>query len=132
LIAVADDESIVPASELLADEINPLVSNFQSMYISSVSILTRKLSMYYKNNLLKYLLLITITLIAINQHLLFANWRWDDTQILLHALNTSAWDNFTNPDVWRKFSPNNLTPWLILSFEIDYFLFGLNPLGLYF
>ncbi len=132
MIAVADDESIVPASELLADEINPLVSNFPSMYISSVSIFTRKLSMYYKNNLLKYLLFITITLIAINQHLLFANWRWDDTQILLHALNTSAWDNFTNPDVWRKFSPNNLTPWLILSFEIDYILFGLNPLGFYF
>jgi hypothetical protein len=80
---------------------------------------------------LKYLLFISITLIVINHHLIEANWRWDDTQILIHAINTGIWDNFTNPDVWRKFSPNNLTPWLILSFKFDYILFGLNPKGFY-
>lgn len=87
--------------------------------------------MHFKHSLLKYLLLISITFICFNHHLLSANWRWDDTQILVHVLNTSALDNFVNPDVWRKFSPNNLTPWLILTFKIDYFLFGLNPLGFY-
>jgi len=103
------------------------------MYIRLVSIFfPNQVSMYFKISLFKYLLLITITFLGFNHHLLFANWRWDDTQILVHALNTSIWDNFTNPDVWRKFSPNNLTPWLILTFKIDYFLFGLNPLGFYF
>ena len=88
--------------------------------------------MIFKQNFLKYSIFITITFIVFNHHLIYANWRWDDTQILLHAINTSIWDNFANPEVWRKFSPNNLTPWLIISFKIDYFIFGLNPIGFYF
>jgi len=80
---------------------------------------------------LKYLLFLTLIFIGFNQHLFNANWRWDDSQILLHAYNTSIFDNFTNPEIWRKFSSNNLTPWLILSFKIDYLIFGLNPLGFY-
>lgn len=87
--------------------------------------------MKYKVSLFVYLLLITILYLGFNQHLIYASWRWDDTQILLHALNTNIWDNFTNPEVWRKFSQSNLTPWLIISFKIDYFLFGFNALGYY-
>ena len=79
----------------------------------------------------KYLLFLTLIFFGFNQHLFNANWRWDDTQILLHAYNTSTLDNFINPEIWRKFSSNNLTPWLILSFKIDYMIFGLNPLGFY-
>lgn len=80
---------------------------------------------------LKYLLFLTLIFFGFNQHLFNANWRWDDTQILIHAYNTSTLDNFINPEIWRKFSSNNLTPWLILSFKIDYLIFGLNPLGFY-
>lgn len=58
---------------------------------------------------------------------LSANWRWDDPAILLHAHRFSILDIFSNPEIWREFSPANLTPWLILSFEIDLALFGLKP-----
>lgn len=62
---------------------------------------------------------------------LSANWRADDTQILAHALRHNVLDNFFNPEVWRQLSPANLTPWVVASFEIDLFLFGLSPLGFY-
>lgn len=54
-------------------------------------------------------------------------WRWDDPQILLHAISNSAIDYFFNPQVWQKLSNSNLTPWVTLSFDLDFFLFGLNP-----
>lgn len=62
---------------------------------------------------------------------LSANWRSDDTQILAHALRHNVLDNFFNPEVWRQLSPANLTPWVVASFEIDLFLFGMSPLGFY-
>lgn len=62
---------------------------------------------------------------------LSANWRSDDTQILAHALRHNVLDNFFSPEVWRQLSPANLTPWVVASFEIDLFLFGLSPLGFY-
>lgn len=62
---------------------------------------------------------------------LSANWRSDDTQILAHALRHNVLDNFFNPEVWRQLSPANLTPWVVASFEIDLFLFGMSPFGFY-
>ncbi|HAG72015.1 MAG TPA: hypothetical protein DCL66_07395 [Gammaproteobacteria bacterium] len=62
---------------------------------------------------------------------LSANWRADDTQILAQALRYDVLDNFFNPEIWRQLSPANLTPWVVASFEIDLFLFGLSPIGFY-
>jgi len=75
-------------------------------------------------------LLLGLTLL-LNAGVLSANWRWDDSQILLHLHQYSIIDDFINPQVWRQFSPANLTPWLILSFEVDLTLFGMNPGAFY-
>jgi len=71
-------------------------------------------------------LLLGVTLL-LNFSVLSGNWRWDDPQILLHLHQYSIFDDFINPQVWQQFSPANLTPWLILSFESDLTLFGMNP-----
>lgn len=62
---------------------------------------------------------------------LSGDWRWDDPQILLHAHQYSILSDFTDPEVWQQFSPANLTPWLIFSFEVDLILFGVNPTAFY-
>lgn len=85
-------------------------------------------------NLLKIALaaLVLLTLVAvINTGVFDANWRWDDTQILLHSHQYSFWQDFARPEVWQQFSPANLTPWLIFSFEVDMILFGLTPAAFY-
>lgn len=85
-------------------------------------------------NLLKIALaalaLLALTLV-VNAGVFDANWRWDDTQILLHSHQYSFWQDFTRPQVWQQFSPANLTPWLIFSFEVDMILFGLTPAAFY-
>ena len=76
------------------------------------------------------LVLLTLVLL-VNAGVFGANWRWDDTQILLHSHQYSFWQDFTRPEVWQQFSPANLTPWLIFSFEVDIILFGLTPGAFY-
>lgn len=76
-------------------------------------------------------LLLVLLALALNAGVFGASWRWDDTQILLHAHQYSIWQDFTRPEVWQQFSPANLTPLLILSFEVDLILFGLNPVAFY-
>jgi hypothetical protein len=54
-------------------------------------------------------------------------WRADDPAILWHAMNSKGLSAFYSPSDWQKLSPNNLTPWIILSFKIDLWLAGLSP-----
>ena len=58
-------------------------------------------------------------------------WGWDDTQILKFAFQYSPWEYFFVPQVWGKFQPANLNPWIILSFDLDLTLFGLKPQPFY-
>ena len=69
--------------------------------------------------------------LLLNFGVLSGNWRWDDPAILLHLHKYSIIDDFLNPAVWQQFSPANLTPWLLLSFEIDLIIFGMRP-GLFY
>jgi hypothetical protein len=62
---------------------------------------------------------------------LAGQWRWDDPQILLHLHQYSILEDLSRPEVWQQFSPANLTPWLLFSFEVDLLLFGLRP-GLFY
>jgi drug/metabolite transporter superfamily protein YnfA len=61
-----------------------------------------------------------------------ANWRWDDTQILLAIHQQPILDYFFAPEIWRAFTPANLTPWLLVSYQIDLALFGMMPTFFYF
>lgn len=76
--------------------------------------------------LLAALALVGLTLV-INFGVLSGSWRWDDPQVLLHAHQFSWLQDLTRPEIWQQFSPANLTPLLILSFEVDLILFGLQP-----
>lgn len=76
--------------------------------------------------LLAALALIGLALV-LNFGVLSGSWRWDDPQVLLHAHQFSWLQDLIRPDIWQQFSPANLTPLLILSFEVDLILFGLQP-----
>ena len=58
-------------------------------------------------------------------------WRFDDTQILLHAINNTASGYFFIPEVWQQLATSNLTPWVTFSFDVDLLLFGLDPYYFY-
>jgi hypothetical protein len=77
-----------------------------------------------------------LTLFAAVTYLLYGSslnnwWCCDDAQILWHAVQYSANEYFFVPEAWRSLSPNNFTPWLTLSYDIDYVLFGFAPKGFY-
>ena len=54
-------------------------------------------------------------------------WRYDDTFILWHALNSKGLSAFYNPSVWQQLSAANLTPWATFSFKVDLKLAGISP-----
>jgi len=58
-------------------------------------------------------------------------WMQDDPQLLKMVVAHSPWEYFLKPTIWRIFSSTNLTPWSLLSFELDWQLFGFNPHGFY-
>lgn len=58
-------------------------------------------------------------------------WRADDPALLLHALQSPGLAAFIDPADWRRLSPNNLTPWVTLSFKLDLALGGLRPVVFY-
>jgi hypothetical protein len=64
-------------------------------------------------------------------HTLERFWLGDDTPILAHMLKHSLLEIFFEPTVWQELSTANLTPWISLSFYVDYALAGLNP-GLFY
>ncbi|MDT8428328.1 MAG: hypothetical protein RQ757_06140 [Pseudomonadales bacterium] len=75
--------------------------------------------------------LLLATGLLLHGSVLDGNWRWDDPQILLHAQQYSILHDFIRPEVWQQFSPANLTPWLVLSLEVDLILFGVQTTAFY-
>lgn len=60
------------------------------------------------------------------------NWWWaDDSIILMHAIKHPALSYFYVPSSWQDLVIFHLTPWLSLTFDLDYALFGFNPKGFY-
>lgn len=55
----------------------------------------------------------------------------DDLNVLKHAISYSPLEYFFIPEVWQGLSPNNYTPWVVLSYQIDWLVFGFNHLGYY-
>ncbi len=76
-------------------------------------------------------LLLPVSVFGLYFFVLAHAWTWDDTAILEHVYRYSPWEYFFVPDAWRELSSANLTPWVSLSFELDFALFGLAPLGYY-
>jgi len=63
---------------------------------------------------------------ALNSFYLF-----DDLYVLRYASEYKPFEFFVNPGVWRKVSISSLTPWVTVSFSLDYHLSGFNPSGFY-
>lgn len=76
--------------------------------------------------------LIPILFLWFHYHYILDSW-WmgDDPVILWFTIEKGIFSHFYRPDVWRSFSPVNLTPWIPLSFGLDWHLFQLNPSGFY-
>jgi hypothetical protein len=77
------------------------------------------------------LLGIAFLILVVHGHVVQSNWCCDDPQILKHALRFSPHEYFAIPEAWRALIPFSLTPWLTLAYDLDLFLFGLNPAGAY-
>lgn len=71
-------------------------------------------------------LLFAVVIIVLYRHVLNSYWLYDDPYLLRNALSHSAWSFFVTPGIWQKVSVGNLTPWVMVSYKIDYWLFGLN------
>ncbi len=54
-------------------------------------------------------------------------WIADDPAILKFTAQHSLYQCFFVPKIWRRFSPSNLTPMVLLSFKLDLGAFGLRP-----
>ncbi|MBI5640416.1 MAG: hypothetical protein HZA17_08325, partial [Nitrospirae bacterium] len=78
-----------------------------------------------------YGLLAVITAI-LHRQVLKSFWLFDDLQILKFVSDHQPWEYFFVPTVWREFSAANLTPWIGLSFDIDFALFAFRPGWFYF
>jgi hypothetical protein len=60
-------------------------------------------------------------------HNLDSFWHSDDPVILLHALSYPLVDIFIDPAAWQALHQVNLTPWVSLSFFVDYSFAGFSP-----
>lgn len=58
-------------------------------------------------------------------------WLYDDPALLKQIVVHGIWANFFVPEVWRLLSAGNFTPWVLLSLDMDWRLFGLQPFGFY-
>lgn len=56
-------------------------------------------------------------------------WCCDDPQILKHAIQYGPTEYFFSPAAWRALIPYSFTPWLSLSYDLDFALFGFEPRG---
>jgi hypothetical protein len=53
-------------------------------------------------------------------------WLYDDPYLLRNLTEHKIQHFFTDPEVWKKISVSNLTPWIMLSYGLDFSLSGLN------
>lgn len=58
-------------------------------------------------------------------------WMYDDPALLRQVVERGPGKYMFVPEVWRLLSAGNFTPWLLLTFNLDWVLFGLRPLGFY-
>ncbi len=58
-------------------------------------------------------------------------WTGDDTALLNATIEHGWLPFFYRPEIWQKISATNLTPWVNLSYAIDWHLFGFSPRGFF-
>ncbi len=80
-----------------------------------------------------WLYLVSIILVSIFLYSggLDGHWRWDDPQILRQILEHGAFASFVEPGTYIQYQRGQLTPWLLFSIQLDWWLFGPEPFGFY-
>jgi len=58
-------------------------------------------------------------------------WLADDTQILKYVITHRPWEYFFSSTAFKESGSLSFTPWVCLSFEVDWNIFGLRPSGFY-
>ncbi len=58
-------------------------------------------------------------------------WRADDPAIIKSVIQHGVLSHFYDPGIWRQFTASHVTPWIQLSFGLDYSLYGLKPSAFY-
>lgn len=69
--------------------------------------------------------------IAIHGSAVHGWWRWDDTVILKNAIEYRPWQYFFVPAAWQDLNTYFFTPWLNLTYAMDFALFGARPSAFY-
>ena len=87
----------------------------------------------HQNKLLLAIAIITLFIVTLSAHgsALNGSWRFDDGLHLAFANRYSPWQYFFIPEITRLQSGINVTPWNILTYDINLSLFGLDPRGAY-
>ena len=58
-------------------------------------------------------------------------WIYDDPYLLELAVLHNPFDFFLKPDVYQSLSTSNFTPLVVLSYALDYYIFGFSPYWFY-
>ncbi len=69
--------------------------------------------------------------LALHGSALQGYWRWDDGLHLFNVSMYSPWSLFFDPQVTRVASGNQVAPWNLFMYQVNYALFGLNPFPFY-
>jgi hypothetical protein len=75
----------------------------------------------------RYLFLLVVLSVALYGFLPAGWWYYDDPLLVTFASQHTVAEILFNPEVWLRFSPFNLVPWVILSLKIDAFFAGFAP-----
>lgn len=75
---------------------------------------------------------LTLLCLWINNISTLQLWWLEDDPIFLQGISHyGVWAHFYRPEVWQDLMPYHLMPWIILSFGVDWHLFGFDPTGYY-
>jgi hypothetical protein len=75
--------------------------------------------------------LLVLWAFALYHSVLLAPWLGDDPALLSAVAEKGALVYFTEPSAWRSISGSRFTPWLMVTYFIDWSLFGLSPAYFY-
>jgi hypothetical protein len=84
----------------------------------------------FLNNLTAAVILALVTCL-LYYNALNAYWRYDDGAHLGFAATYQPWQYFFIPEITRQHNISSVTPWNVLTYDINLRLFGFSPAGFY-
>lgn len=91
---------------------------------------THHLKSLLRNTAFQFVFLF-ILILGLHPNILQAGWRFDDPEMLQFIVDESIIDGLYKPETWQKIGPPFFTPLLMLSYAVDYAIFGAEAWGFY-